>query len=492
MHRTDDSGSRTTASSLRVRALVAASWAALAASGLAAQAGQGEVDALRARVERARATAVHLLAPRTFQAALDRYEDAAERLKRGRVDEGFRERVAEARLRLDDAERRAEAARQLFGDALAARQRAVAAEASARAGTAWQSAENELAEGGRRVERGDAEEGRAYGRRAADLYDRAAIAAWRDRHLGAAIAARERAIATGARELAPQFFAAGERALATGEAEIAAGRTGDRPAAAGAEAAAAFERAGAVSILADSIMRRNVTVERLVRAHEADLASLLEVAQLDAAPTETARMTTLLADEIRRLRSEVARLSGQLADERATSGQLADRVAALESQLGETERRFTDAREELVERRRREERLTETQALFTPREGEVLQAGDRLVLRLFGLTFASGSADIAPEHDPLLTKVQRVITDFPNAAIRIEGHTDSQGSAEANRALSQRRANAVREYLLSRMAISSARVESVGLGEDQPIASNETEAGRAQNRRIEVVLTLSG
>jgi outer membrane protein OmpA-like peptidoglycan-associated protein len=120
----------------------------------------------------------------------------------------------------------------------------------------------------------------------------------------------------------------------------------------------------------------------------------------------------------------------------------------------------------------------------------VLLSGNEILLRLFGLTFESGSDEILPEHDVLLTKVQRAVQAFEGTSLRIEGHTDGRGSPAANRTLSQRRAIAVRDYLLSRLPISASRVAATGFGADRPIANNDTEAGRARNRRIEIVMTL--
>ena len=76
------------------------------------------------------------------------------------------------------------------------------------------------------------------------------------------------------------------------------------------------------------------------------------------------------------------------------------------------------------------------------------------------------------------------------APVRIEGHTDARGNADANRALSQRRAIAIRDYLLTNLPISSDRLEATGYGEERPIAREDTEEGRARNRRIEIVLTI--
>jgi hypothetical protein len=71
--------------------------------------------------------------------------------------------------------------------------------------------------------------------------------------------------------------------------------------------------------------------------------------------------------------------------------------------------------------------------------------------------------------------------------VRVEGHTDSSASDQYNDRLSQRRANAVREYL-SNQAVDEARLDAVGFGEKQPIESNETKAGRAKNRRVQFII----
>ncbi|MEK6254657.1 MAG: OmpA family protein, partial [Gemmatimonadales bacterium] len=132
------------------------------------------------------------------------------------------------------------------------------------------------------------------------------------------------------------------------------------------------------------------------------------------------------------------------------------------------------------------------EAIFTPLEGEVLRSEDRLILRLAGLTFPSGSDELRPDNFALLTKVQRVVREFPEARIVVEGHTDSQGNESMNQSLSRRRAIAVREYLLSNIAMSADRITAVGYGESRPVAPNNTEAGRTRNRRIEITLTFDG
>lgn len=102
-------------------------------------------------------------------------------------------------------------------------------------------------------------------------------------------------------------------------------------------------------------------------------------------------------------------------------------------------------------------------------------------------SFAFDRADIKPEFKPTLDKVAAVLRDDPNVRITVIGFTDSIGSEEYNQRLSERRAKATADYLVSR-GVSSSQIVSRGLGESEPRASNTTEAGRAQNRRVEIYL----
>lgn len=107
-------------------------------------------------------------------------------------------------------------------------------------------------------------------------------------------------------------------------------------------------------------------------------------------------------------------------------------------------------------------------------------------LVLEGILFESGSATIDPASNERLDRVVEYMTHMTGARIRIAGHTDNVGNPQRNQALSQSRAEAVRSYLVSH-GIDGSRVEAMGYGDTQPVAPNDTEAGRAQNRRIEAI-----
>jgi OOP family OmpA-OmpF porin len=104
--------------------------------------------------------------------------------------------------------------------------------------------------------------------------------------------------------------------------------------------------------------------------------------------------------------------------------------------------------------------------------------------------FASGKAEILPASEDDLNKVGKVLNDWPAAKVEIGGHTDSQGSDKTNKDLSKKRADAVKAWLTSHYSgINGGNLSAKGYGESQPIASNDTDAGRAQNRRVTFTLT---
>jgi len=101
--------------------------------------------------------------------------------------------------------------------------------------------------------------------------------------------------------------------------------------------------------------------------------------------------------------------------------------------------------------------------------------------------FETGKADLKPGAAERLRPLANYLTANPEVRVRIDGHTDAQGSDASNQALSNQRAAAVRTALAG-MGVTANRIEAIGHGEAQPVASNDNQAGRQQNRRVEVTL----
>lgn len=119
----------------------------------------------------------------------------------------------------------------------------------------------------------------------------------------------------------------------------------------------------------------------------------------------------------------------------------------------------------------------------------VTRVGDRIILNMpSNITFATDQYQVMPQFYPTLNSVAIVLNKFNQTLVDINGHTDSTGSLQHNQQLSQQRAQSVANYLSSQ-GLDPRRVSALGFGPSQPVATNATPEGRAQNRRVEVQIS---
>jgi len=479
---------------VRPLAMLAALFACMSAPGVAVgQSIEQQVDAAVERLDRAKADHIDIISPRNFERAAGKVAEARQRLAAGGRISDIQQRVSEAYEELDAAEAFSEMGQVVLGDALEARGDALAANAPEFAGRDWERAEESARDAGRRLESNDQNGARDRAARAESEYRDAELNAIRADLLGRARTARDQALEAKADRRAPTTLTHGDSLFNAAEGILARDRS--RTAEAGDLATRAYseyQHAIRLAALADSVDRNRVSLETVVLRDEHQVRRMAEL--LRYAPDFAAGIPPVMDDGLTAIESlyqEAEGLERDLESRSREIDRLAGVVDSMDSRLAEVEQRQATVAAELRERQRRERRLREVQAMFTREEGEALLGEDRLILRLVGLTFSSGSAEIRPDNFSLLTKVQRVIREFPESTITVEGHTDSQGNEEMNQELSRRRAIAVREYLLSNLPISADRITAVGFGESRPVAPNDTEAGRTRNRRIDITLSLS-
>ncbi len=124
---------------------------------------------------------------------------------------------------------------------------------------------------------------------------------------------------------------------------------------------------------------------------------------------------------------------------------------------------------------------------FSKDEADIYQQGEKLIIRLKSINFSSGQAKLPANSDSLLSKVEEVADELSASNVVVQGHTDSIGSKNLNQKLSESRAQAVADKLKSDGLTSNILTE--GYGDMNPLTSNKTAAGRAQNRRIDIVIT---
>ena len=119
---------------------------------------------------------------------------------------------------------------------------------------------------------------------------------------------------------------------------------------------------------------------------------------------------------------------------------------------------------------------------------DVVRNGDNITLNMpENITFGFDRSDLQPQFFAVLDNVAGTLREYNQTIVEVAGHTDSKGTDSYNQALSDRRANAVGNYLMSKGLVRD-RFILIGAGESRPVASNETDAGRAQNRRVEITL----
>jgi outer membrane protein OmpA-like peptidoglycan-associated protein len=166
-------------------------------------------------------------------------------------------------------------------------------------------------------------------------------------------------------------------------------------------------------------------------------------------------------------------------------------LLSLTSALQAQEPTFPQTEEEIVralEYKQGQEGVGHTRSLGGSHRGPAgtVQAPKALAL----IHFDYDSARIRPESFPLLDNYGRALTgELSQAELTIVGHTDATGAEEYNRELSLRRASAVQEYLAANFGISQQRLKVQGMGMSSPIADNDTDQGRARNRRVEFIRT---
>ena len=216
-------------------------------------------------------------------------------------------------------------------------------------------------------------------------------------------------------------------------------------------------------------------------------AMLIKASQLEAshARMEAERARLLVAttsEEAQRAREEKEAALQKEAE--------SARAAQLSAEEAGQARRLAESRTSEAEFARREADLASQQITSLTRQLENLQLRQTesgVVVTLGDVLFASGEAQLVEGGRSSLEEVVDLLQTEPDKKIRVEGHTDSLGDAETNLQLSEQRAQAVREALIS-LGVASERIVATGMGEDFPIVSNEDEAGRARNRRVDVIL----
>ena len=438
----------------------------------------------------ARAANAELLAPATFARGMEAYMAAESDLARGRNMDRIRSELASAAKAFTDAGNAAEIANVTLAAVIKTRADATNANAGTFATELWTEAGESFDSAARRLESGDIRGARSRADEAEALFRDAELTAIKAQYLSQTRALLAEAEQARVPRLAPRTYEKARSLLAEAERELNENRYDtDLPRSLAQQANYEARHAIYLAGLVDRLREEEQSLEDLILSYEQPLADISaaadKVAQLDKGVEP---VVTELVAYIEGLREQADQAQQDLTDSRTRVGELEEEIRDLDERLGGV----SQERVALVQRLEAEERIREQFAtienLFARDEARVSREGNRMVMRLVGLTFQSGQDVVRPEYRPLLEKVRQAADVFPRSQITVEGHTDSYGGDETNLALSRRRAEAVSAFLTSELNVPAFRLSSVGYGETQPIANNDTEQGRERNRRIDIII----
>jgi len=466
----------------------------LALTGAAHAAQDIDAAALAAALDKARSEHVDALAPTNFAAAVEAQQAAVKDAAKGRNADKVRARVQEGDAALRRATTAAAAARQLLGSVIKAREDALAAEAPKFAGQSWQKADERFREAMKENEKNDTKNAQRRAAEAEVLLREAELIAIKGGILDEARALIAQAEEAKVGKLAPRSLQAAKRYLAQADQALQRNRYEvSEPRKLAAQARYEARHATYLAQLIERVLKEEgddqAGVEGLILSWEEPLKKIATEMELSA---QFDKGMQAPMQEITEHASQQAQEGGRLKQELADRD---DQLASLSTQLKKLESRLGGVSEERVALQRRvdvQERMRSSvaalEASFTPDEARVVRQGDDVVLSLLGIKFPSGRSTIDAGSAALMKKVQQGLALFPGASISVEGHTDANGSDSTNLILSQDRADAVRQYLVSNFRYDPEKISSVGYGEARPVATNETAAGRARNRRIDLVI----
>ena len=428
------------------------------------------------------------LAPDTYARAARAYRSAEKKFSEARSLDAVQRDLDKSTKGFKQAEFVAELAQTKLGNMLKARTDAKQVEAEKFSARVWQRAETAYRSALNNNEDGRPKSALRQAESATKLYREVELTAIKTIYLaetGMLITTAEK---QSAKRYAPETLAKAKDLLRRAEIELTENRYDtDLPRSLAREAQ--YEARHAIHLTAylkqAKQMRR--TPESLILEWEAPLQQIAAAADMNAEFDEgyeepVATMIAYIEDR----NAESHELGQQVADRNAEIMALNDEIGELHDALGgaASEQEFLQQRLQAQENLRL--KVKEIESTFDRSEAQVFRDSSEIYIRLVGLSFPSGSADIGDTDYQLLTKVQNAIRIFDDSEVIVEGHTDSHGADESNLSLSEQRAESVRQYLMTQMGLSYEQVSAVGYGETQPVANNETPQGRAKNRRIDV------
>ncbi len=443
----------------------------------------GATDKVRAAAESADGP---LLSPKTFADGAQLYDDAKRAFDKGRNLERIREDLDEAAALFQKALENTDVARLTLAKSLDSRDAALRAEAPRLAQQDWEDAEKAFDEAARSLERGKLNPAKERGDAAHDAYRIAELNAIRARYLTEARSLLAEADLARVDKYAPLTLAEARTLLEQADAMLVRDRYATaEPEDLAARSSYTTRHAIAIARQVKRVDDGKMTVEQLILLWEQPIENIAAALGADAdfsrGSAGTAEPLVRQAKELRSAKDELVERDRQIVG-------LEEEIRELDMRLGGASEERSELIRRLEQQARAREKFEQVESLFSRDEAVVLRNGDNVILRLVGLSFASGSAQLDDVNVTLIDKAKSAISIFPQSELIVEGHTDASGGAQQNMRLSEQRAQAVSEYLVRNLRVPSHRIKAFGYGDTRPIASNKSAEGRKMNRRIDLII----
>jgi OOP family OmpA-OmpF porin len=439
-------------------------------------AGNPELASLAKGIKTAESQDAKALAPDGYAAAVGKFDEAITAARSGKGAETTG--LAAAGLNaLNKVRADSETSRDLLREALAARTRAVEAGANQILPEKSREMEAKLRETTRLVEKGNIEAAKKRIQELIDGYSKLELAGLKEGAVAAARATIKRAKADGADKLAPKTFKLAKEEMDLVTSILDANREDTERANLHAKRARDLaERSVAVAEIIRDFDRRDFSREDAVLWYQQQLAEIYEPVGTELPFDEPNRAVILAMQQ---------RYADLITEGKAVAAAGEREARQLEDKLTVTKKELA-ARDEIEAQRRT--RFNAVQSLFVAGEANVYRKKENVLISAYGFHFKTGDSEIESNNFALCNKIIKAIELFPRSLIQISGHTDSTGSAAINKTVSEARAANVSKFLNEVGNIPRSRLSSSGEGKERPVASNETAEGRAENRRVEILI----
>jgi len=453
------------------------------------------VQQLGDALKNARENHIDILSPGWFEKAQESYLKARKRLDEGDEISEILNNISYGRAELTRAEEMAQLSRTTLAEVIKSREDARAAGAES-LGEDYRETEEQFLEMTRAIENGNIDWAQRNRDKIDQAYRQLEIQAIKKQNLEEAGKLIQEAEKNGAKKIVPKTLAFAQETLREADAYISEHKS-EKENVEKRGRDAFFEARRLLNVLKQSRKFQEMEPEEISLWVEKIFYRITrKLSAPDRRDEAFDTQVDKVLDAIGALQNDYQLITNKMAMQQSEMETMQKQIALLEErerELQNAEDRLVrgekDARERLEAERSFQQLFRKIQAEFEPAEAEVYKQGDRLFIRLKAIQFPVGKDIIMPRNYPLLMKVQRAFLAFDEPNVLIEGHTDSMGSKAMNDELSARRAQAVREYFVANGNVPPERIVAKGYGSTKPLAPNETEEGRAINRRIDVVIS---